>query len=210
MACYQQTQAKTLGTKNGGCSKPVPTCSGNESLSGLMSEWKKRNRPGFHEYLDGYRSAKFSDTLKAASHGEWPPNSEKAGKRHPHQYRISDKAMKQWAVKLGKAQAKILSFRGRAFEELFDFFDEQARTVFGIGPLMVYDTALRIGVNIGCLPKDWIYLHAHATIPKNHDFRITRSQLPKELKALGTLNAYEIEDFLCIYHDQVKKLMSGS
>ena len=189
MACYQQTQAISSKKKNGGCGHPVLTAPGNQSLSGLMSQWEKENRPGFHEYLDGYRSAKFSDTLKAASHCEWPPNSEKAGKRHPHQYRISDKAMKQWAAKLGKAQAKILSFRGRAFEELFAFFDEQARSVSGIGPLMVYDTALRIGANIGSLPKDCIYLHAHATIPTIHDFRITRSQLPKELKALGTLKA---------------------
>ncbi|MBQ6008745.1 MAG: hypothetical protein IJL17_09400 [Kiritimatiellae bacterium] len=212
MACYQQTQAKSSKNKNGGCGKLVPTGSGNKSLSGIMSEWKKQNRPGFHEYLDGYRSPTFPDILKAASHGEWPPNSEKAGKRHPHQWRISDKAMKQWAAKLGKAQAKIRSFQGRAFEELFDFFDEQARTVSGIGPLMVYDTALRIGANIGCFPKDWVYLHAHARIPgvRSDVPRIRKTELPEPFNELEMWEAYEIEDFLCVCQKQIKELKSRS
>lgn len=212
MACYQQTQAKSSKKKNGGCGKPVLTTPGNQSLSGLMSQWEKENRPGLRNLLDGFRTSSFPDALKAASHGEWPPNSEKAGKRHPHQWRISDKAMKQWAAKLGKAQAKIRSFQGRAFEELFDFFDEQARTVSGIGPLMVYDTALRIGANIGCLPKDWIYLHAHARIPSVRAAvpRIEKAKLHETLKALEKWEAYEIEDFLCIYQRQIKELMPRS
>ena len=210
MSCSKQTPGKTQKSKNGCCGKSPQTGSGTKSLPELMSEWKKECRSRLYELLDGYRTSSFPDALKAASHGENAPNGEKAGKRHPHQYRILNKAMKQWEAKLGKAQTKIQSFRGRAFEDLFDFLDKQAHTVSGIGPLMVYDTALRIGANIRCLPKDCIYLHAHATIPTIHDFRITRTQLPKELKALGSLKAYEIEDFLCIYHEQVKKLMSGS
>lgn len=192
---------------NGGCGKPVLTAPGNQSLSGLMSQWEKENRPGFHEYLDGYRSAKFSDTLKAASRGEWPPNSEKAGKRHPHQWRIPKAAINQWSKQLTKEQARILLFRGHPFESLFDFLDSQARSVSGIGPLMVYDTALRIGSNIGRLPKGWVYLHAHARIPgvRSDVQRIRKSELPKALKAW---EAYEIEDFLCVYHAQIEKLVA--
>ncbi len=175
-----------------------------------MSEWKSEYRSRLYELLDGYRTSAFPDALKAASHGEYPPNGEKAGKRHPHQYRISDKAMKQWAAKLGKAQTKIQSFRGRAFEDLFGFLDKQARSISGIGPLMVYDTALRIGANIGCLPKDQVYLHAHARIPGVDDNPIRKSRLPESLKALGTWKAYEIEDILCVYHEDVKKLMTCS
>lgn len=210
MACYQQTQAKPSKNQNGGCRKPVQTSSGNESLSGLMSEWKKENRPGLHDLLDGFRTSTFPDALEAASHGECPPNGKDAGKRHFHQRRIPKTAIKQWASKLGKAQAQIQAFHGRTFEDLFDFLDKLASKISGIGPLMVYDTALRIGANIGCLPKDWVYLHAHATIPTKHAFRIEKSDLPEDLKGLGALKAYEIEDFLCIYHEQVKKLMSGS
>ena len=80
---------------------------------------------------------------------------------------------------------------------------------------MVYDTALRIGANIGCLPKDLVYLHAHARIPdvRSGVPHIGKTELSKDRKALKALKlweAYEIEDFLCIYHEQIKKLMSGS
>ena len=212
MNCYQQSQANTSRTKNIGCGRPFSTGSGNESLLELMSQWVNGRRAGFHKFLDGYRSAKFLDTLDAASHGEWPPNSEKAGKRHDHQRRISGEAIKQWADSLGKAQARIQAFHGCSFEKLFDFLDVQARAISGIGPLMVYDTALRIGANIGCLPKDFVYLHAHARIPslRSDVYRIKKSELPREFKVLGTWEAYEIEDFLCVYQEQILRLTSRS
>ena len=215
MSCSKQTPGKTQKSKNGCCGKSPQTGSGTKSLSELMSEWKSEYRSRLYELLDGYRTSAFPDALKAASHGEYPPNGEKAGKRHPHQWRIPKAAINQWSKQLTKAQARIRSFRGQPFECLFGFLDEQARSISGIGPLMVYDTALRIGANIGCFPKDCVYLHAHARIP---DIRsgvphIGRSELSKDLKALKALKAweaYEIEDFLCIYHDQVKNLMPGS
>ena len=210
MSCSQQTCTKTPRPKNGGCCRPPQTGSGTESLSDLMSQWEEHNRSNLRDLLDGYRTSSFPDALKAASHGEFPPNGKKAGKRHPHQRRLAGEALNQWAKTLGRAQAQIQAFRGQAFEGLFDFIDERARTISGIGPLMVYDTALRIGANIGCLPKDWIYLHAHATIPSVHDYHIEKAKLHEALKALEKWEAYEIEDFLCIYHEQVKELMSRS
>lgn len=212
MSCSKRTPRQTQKSTNGCCGKSLQTGSGTKSLSKLMSEWKKEYRSRLYELLDGYRTSSFPDALKAASHGEYPPNGEKAGKRHPHQYRISDKAMKQWAAKLGKAQTKIQSFRGRAFEDLFEFLDKQAHTVSGIGPLMVYDTALRIGANIGSLPKEYVYLHAGARIPTLQPsiHCIEKSKLPQEFKILRTWKAYEIEAFLCDYHDRIEKLMSRS
>lgn len=212
MSCSKRTPRQTQKSKNGCCGKSPQTGSRTKSLSELMSEWKKENRPDLFDLLDGYRTSAFPDALKAASHGEYPPNGEKAGKRHPHQWRIPKAAIKQWSKQLTKEQAQIQSFRGRAFEELFAFFDEQARSVSGIGPLMVYDTALWVGANIGCLPKDWVYLHAHARIPgvRPSVHHIKKSELPEAFKILRTWKAYEIEDFLCIYHDPIEKLMSRS
>jgi hypothetical protein len=177
-----------------------------------MLQYVELHRPNLHDLLDGYQSATFPEALKAAFHGKYPPNGMNAGKRHPHQRRISNEALQQWAAKLGKAQARIQAFRGQAFEDLFDFINEQASAVSGLGPLMVYDTALRIGANIDCLPKDWVYLHAHARIPGvgSGVRRIKKSKLPEALKALEDLDAYEIEDFLCIYHDPIVNLISRS
>ena len=212
MSCSKRTPGKTQKFKNGCCGRAPQTGPRTKSLSEIMSEWKKQNRPNLREILDGYQSAKFPDALKAASHGEYPPNGKKAGKRHPHQWRISNKAMQQWAAKLGKAQAKIQAFRDQPFEKLFDFLDGQASTISGVGPLMVYDTALRIGANIGRLPKNWVYLHADARIPgvRSGVRRIRKSDLPETLKSLQALNVYEIEAILCVYHDQIEKLMSRS
>ena len=210
MSCSQQTHEKTPRTKDGSCGRSPQTGSGTELLSDLMSQWEEHNRSNLRDLLNGYRTSSFPDAMKAASHGEFPPNGEKAGKRHPHQRRLSGKAVEQWEKQLNKAQTQIQTFRGQPFECLFDFLDEQARTISGIGPLMVYDTALRIGANIGCLPKDCVYLHAHARIPTVQSTVQCKniSELPKELKALGAWKAYEIEDFLCIYHDAIKKMMS--
>lgn len=212
MSCYQQTRSQQTRKMNDGCGSRPQTGSGTESLSGIMSQWEKRNRRDFHEYLNGYRTSSFPDALKAASHGEWHPNGEKAGRRHPHQRRIPKVAVKQWSKQLSKAQARIRSFRDKPFEDLFDFLDKQARSISSIGPLMVYDAALRIGANIGCLPKDWVYLHAGARIPgvRSGVRRIRKSELPEPLKTLGAWKAYEIEDFLCVYHDPIKKLMPRS
>lgn len=210
MSCNQQTRKNTPRAKNDGCGKPIPTESGDQSLSGLMSQWEKENRPGLHDLLDGFRSAKFPDALKAASRGEFPPNGEKAGKRHPHQRRLSNESLEQWTKTLGKAQTRIQAFRGHPFEELFDFI--QASKIPGIGPLMVYDTALRIGANIGCLPKDWVYLHAHARIPdvRLDVPRIRKAELPEPFNELEAWKAYEIEDFLCVCQNQIQELNSRS
>ena len=212
MSCSKQTPGKTQESKNGCCGKSPQTGFGTKSLPELMSEWKKECRSRLYELLDGYRNSSFPDALKAASHGEYPPNGEKAGKRHPHQWRIPKVAIKQWSKQLTKAQARIRSIRGQPFEKLFDFLDERARTISGIGALMVYDTALRIGANIGCLPKDWVYLHAGARIPgvRPGIHCIKKSELPEAFKILRTWKVYEIEDFLCVFHDPIEKLMSRS
>ena len=210
MSCAPKTQAKKQ--KNGGCGGRPQTDSRPKPLSELMSEWKKKYRSRLYELLNGYRTSSFPDALKAASRGEYPPNGKKAGKRHPHQWRLSGEAVKQWSKQLNKAQARIQAFRGQPFECLFDFLDKQARTISGIGPLMVYDTALRIGANIGSLPKDRIYLHAGARIPNVRPSvrHIMKSDLPGYLKALRALNAYEIEVILCVYNEQIEKLASRS
>jgi len=77
-----------------------------------------------------------------------------------------------------------------------------------IGPLTVYDTALRIGARLGLSPQK-VYLHAGtrhgaAVLGFGPDRpSISLSELPKPL---DELNAEEAEDVLCIYAADLARL----
>ncbi|MFO0639919.1 MAG: hypothetical protein U0183_11955 [Polyangiaceae bacterium] len=91
-----------------------------------------------------------------------------------------------------------------SFEELLDTVERARSKRFG--PLAVYDTALRIGANVGQLPE-LVYLHAgtrkgcetlfgrEATRGK---MSLSKDDFPKEVQAL---EPHEIEDFMCIFKD---------
>jgi hypothetical protein len=76
--------------------------------------------------------------------------------------------------------------------------------VYGIGELYVYDTALRIGVNLGVFPKE-VYLHAGTRVGARKlgldvsKPTVKMSFLPTHLR---TLRPHEVEDVLCIFKDQ--------
>jgi len=75
------------------------------------------------------------------------------------------------------------------------------------GELYWYDTAFRIGISMGILPKT-VYLHAGTKdgamalgIYKGKDV-LNMSDLPMELQ---TMAAHQVEDFLCIKKDVLHK-----
>lgn len=94
--------------------------------------------------------------------------------------------------------------------------------VKGIGDLTVYDTSLRIAFYFSrkrnnVLPTN-VYLHAGALIGANtlikkgylnnyHKVGDEKIACKKDFcKAIRVLKAYEIEDFLCIFKNEFKKL----
>jgi hypothetical protein len=76
----------------------------------------------------------------------------------------------------------------------------------GLGPLYAYDTAPIIGTFLGFQPEE-VYLHCETrTGARALGFRgalkyLEVSQLPQEIQVL---EPYEIENFLCIYADDLK------
>jgi hypothetical protein len=85
-----------------------------------------------------------------------------------------------------------------------------------VGDLAAYDTALRIGWRLGLKP-DYVYLQAGALdgakelqtkrylfIPLGSRF-ISHSSFPVELLVLLP---YQIENFLCVFCDDLKKIPS--
>jgi len=127
------------------------------------------------------------------------------GKRFPHQRRLPESVLKQVERKLVGAVALIR--RTRSFAELHGLVDQTIRPIFGVGELMVYDTALRIGARLGLEPQE-VFLHSGTRVgARRLGLDGSRRSLPLAAfpAQLRRLPAQEIEDILCIYKDRLGK-----
>ena len=119
------------------------------------------------------------------------------GKKHRHQYRIPRAVLRRVANCLLSKQGEIEACQ--SFECLKAIVNECR--VSGFGRVAVYDTAQRIGVNMGLAP-DRVYLHAGAKAgARNLGLDISRGYLmPEELPLpLQELEPDDVETFLCRY-----------
>ena len=119
---------------------------------------------------------------------EWP---------NDHQTRIRCRAIRQAERRLPKLRLS----RVQDFHSLHSRISDAISDVPGIGALMVYDTALRIGARLGLEPE-FVYLHAGTragaralAIDSGRPY-LRVSELPEPLQ---TLRPCEIEDVLCIF-----------
>lgn len=129
-----------------------------------------------------------------------------AGRRHSHQRRLHETALKESERRLG-GNLQTLQAAG-SFDELINLVDSSIRSVFGIGELAVYDIALRIGARFGFEPSQ-VYLHrgtrqgARALGLGARRLVLGITDLPAELQALSPREA---EDALCIYKHQLAQM----
>ena len=126
------------------------------------------------------------------------------GKRYDHQRRLSPSVLREAAARL--EQVDIAT--SRDFDELHRLIETTIGPIHGIGELMVYDTALRIGAKLGLAPE-CVYLHAgtrQGARALGLNWRkpyLSVAECPEELH---TLEPREIEDCLCIYNDDLKMI----
>ena len=95
----------------------------------------------------------------------------------------------------------------RDFDDLYSVIDDEIGTIPGVGKLMTYDTALRIGANMRLEPR-LVYLHAGTSKGAKRLGLSTREGVlrPKDIPpVLRRLSPREIEDCLCIYKDQLRR-----
>jgi hypothetical protein len=127
----------------------------------------------------------------------------KDGKRHPHQRRISRTTLQTVYEHLLDNQAQLAKVQ--SFEDILELVANCA--VGGFGELARYDTALRLAVYLNVLPQQ-VYLHSGTHIGANRLGLETKckylsvNELPEPLHALPP---HQIEDFLCIYKEQLTK-----
>ena len=90
-----------------------------------------------------------------------------------------------------------------SFSDLYEMVRREIAPIRGIGPLTVYDIADRIG-SIHCLTPEHVYLHARPLYTA-HRLGIDDEIVPVNRfpKAFHRLQAYEIEDCLCVYSHQI-------
>jgi hypothetical protein len=123
------------------------------------------------------------------------------GKRHPHQSRRSPATLEAARDRLQQSNLRA----SQTFHQLYQAIEDAIGGIHDIGPLTIYDTALRIGAFLGLEPE-FIYLHrgtrdgARALgLDVRRDFLSVRD-LPTPFQRL---KPYEIEDCLCIYKHQL-------
>jgi hypothetical protein len=165
------------------------------NLDAIVRDYIQRHRPRGQREFEFYRD---QQTLQdAISKAVFARTS--SGRKHPHQWRIRDAILEE-------ARRKLLATplrESRSFSELHTAIEGSIRGITGVGELVVYDTALRIGAYLGLEP-DLVYLHAGTrvgakTLGLRYQQRFLRTtELPQPLLKLVPR---EIEDCLCIYKD---------
>lgn len=122
-----------------------------------------------------------------------------SGKRLSHQRRIPSNVLQESCRRL--LQVLPALEKAQSFDTVHELVSSTIDPIHGIGELVVYDTALRIGARLGLEP-DKVYLHAGTRVGAaklglpTSDAYIEISELPPELRRL---KPHEIEDVLCLY-----------
>lgn len=125
-----------------------------------------------------------------------------AGKRLSHQRRIPVAALQESQRRLRGAIGDLES--ASSFDDLHHLVGETIRDIRGIGPLTIYDTALRIGARLGLEP-DRVYLHAGTRVGAKRLGLATFEgtiRIDETLVRFRRLKPREVEDVLCIYKDR--------
>jgi hypothetical protein len=127
------------------------------------------------------------------------------GKRHPHQHRIPASVLQRAVAALSAGD-----WSADTFHDLYLQVRSIIGPIRGVGELMLYDVATRIGAKLELEPE-LIYLHAGtregARALGLRGATIAKSELPE---VFGRLTPGEIEDCLCIYKADLHRLASGT
>jgi len=172
------------------------------SLLDIVRNYRVQYRSRSSSELDIFRQqSSLSDALRFAALA-----TDLDGKRFPHQYRVPRAVLRRAHQALSSAKNKFQ--RVRNFEELLEEIAKSAGAIKGIGELYCYDTALRIGAFLGLAPR---CVHLHAGTRQGARAlgfvgslqSVAVDQFPRPL---SNLSAEELEDVLCIYKHDLRRL----
>ena len=185
--------------------RPGPRLSEQGNLQALISDFLVKRTETPRDDVRCYREATdLKSAISAAAHAK-----RNDGSRHSHQWRIKPETIAQTEPAFLAAEPRIAA--ARSFNELHEIIASVCRKVNGAGVLYIYDTALRIG-HFQRLAPDKVFLHAGTRegaeqlgLGKNKAV-LRMAELPAPLRRLS---ATEVEDFLCLYKEELRRLRKG-
>jgi hypothetical protein len=198
MACAPRRRTKAQG----GCEPSRPGLDRPQSLTGIVRAYIRdyRVRTERQRLEQPTTQRELTTIVRTAALWTLPD-----GRRHSHQRRIPRRVLQQAANALVKATVAAATF-----EDLHETVRKSIGPIRGIGELAIYDIACRIGADLELTPER-VYLHAGtregARALGLGGATLSKSDLPKEFHRLSPA---EIEDCLCIYKDDLRRLAGGS
>lgn len=177
----------------------------NISLLDCVQSYVRYRRQPYQMYLRMYAKISFPQAV----HASGTAVCYVCGRKHPHQRRLESSVLGEFSSQLEQKLIPTMCPSVTSFESLYASVDKIGSSIHGIGPVAIYDTALRISFNLGVPPKDFVYFHGDAVIPGMHGRNpLAITSFKKEFHDCG-MTAYEIEDFLCIFHDVLTRFRIG-
>jgi hypothetical protein len=183
----------------GGC---PPRTRQFRNLDSIVRDYIESHREHAREELSHFRHQ--PDLRSAIRMAALALNSD--NEKHGHQWRIPCATLKAWRTELSRKTSSLQSCND--FEGLMKIARRVGKSIWGIGELTIYDTTHRIGAYMRMAPSK-VYLHAGTREgAKTLGFNGNRAFIfPRELpRAFRKLKPYEIEDCLCRYKDDLRKL----
>lgn len=119
------------------------------------------------------------------------------GKKHPHQRRIPLATLEAGASTLLSHLVDLQSCK--SFDQLHVLVQSITEGIKGLGPLYIYDTALRFGFPKGLLPER-VYLHRGTLLGAKRlglETKATTLSMEELPPVLAILSPMDVEDFLC-------------
>lgn len=172
-------------------------------------KWRYQDTKKTDQVIEWCRSA---PTLRSAIDRAVRARDEN-GKHHNHQSKVDLNAR----LELGQALSTVSTrgFRRMDFDDLHDLIDEIKP--YGIGPVTVYDVAVRVGAYLGIEPQS-VYVHAgvrkglkalEEALNRKHGTRAYLDgahKLPRVPMSMfpapwNKMRADDVEDMLCTYRE---------
>lgn len=188
------------------CAQPSKIESSEQmSLAAIIRHYLQHYQPLHDHELTWFRNqSSLEDALGTAGEAR-----DDRGHRYSHQRRIKSHAIREATRRLGDAHDNIQ--RSSSFHELWNTIDSLLEPIEGIGELYVYDTALRIGAQLGLKPER-VYLHAGTRtgarqlgLLNGRDESKEWLEMKEVPAPLRSLSPSDVENLLCIYKSRLPR-----